>query len=67
MVSARRFRDLKVGTDNTEITDLKQIEVVPRSLQAEELLVREDREAASTVLPRINGAGRLAGSAAPLG
>jgi hypothetical protein len=37
IVSARRFRDLKVGTDDSEITDLKQIEVIPRSTQAEEL------------------------------
>jgi hypothetical protein len=38
MVSARRFRDLQVGADNTEINGLKQIEVIPRIVQVEELL-----------------------------
>jgi DNA recombination protein RmuC len=40
MVSARRFRDLQVGAENTDITGLKQIEVIPRLVQAEELQPR---------------------------
>jgi DNA recombination protein RmuC len=41
MVSARRFRDLKVGTDDSEIAALDQVEVLPRSLQAEELITKQ--------------------------
>jgi DNA recombination protein RmuC len=35
--SARRFRDLNVGVDVKEADDLKQIEALPRDVQAEEL------------------------------
>ncbi len=41
LVSARRFRDLKVGTDDSEIAALEQIEKLPRTLQAEELTVKQ--------------------------
>ena len=41
MVSARRFRDLKAGADDSEIAVLNQIETVPRSLQAEDLLLKQ--------------------------
>jgi DNA recombination protein RmuC len=37
IVSTRRFRDLKVGTADSEILPLKQIEVIPRMIQVEEL------------------------------
>lgn len=37
IVSARRFRDLKVGAEDAEITALRQIEVIPRTPQGEEL------------------------------
>jgi DNA recombination protein RmuC len=42
MVSARRFRDLKVQTEDSEIPLLEQIDRVPRSLQAEELISPPD-------------------------
>jgi DNA recombination protein RmuC len=41
VVSARRFRDLRVSTDSSDIPLLKQIEIHPRSLQTEELLSKE--------------------------
>jgi len=41
LVSARRFRDLKVGTDDSEIGVPEQIEKLPRALQAEELAVKK--------------------------
>jgi DNA recombination protein RmuC len=37
IVSTRRFRDLKVGACDSEIVPLKQIEVIPRIVQLEEL------------------------------
>ena len=37
MVSTRRFKDLKVGACDSEIVPLKQIEVIPRIVQVEEL------------------------------
>jgi DNA recombination protein RmuC len=36
LVSARKFRDLKVVADDTELPELKQIESVPKALQAPE-------------------------------
>ena len=38
LVSARRFRDLKVGTDDRDIADVAQVDVIPRLPQAEELI-----------------------------
>jgi DNA recombination protein RmuC len=38
LVSARRFRDLKAAPEDTEIVALEPIEVLPRGLQAPELL-----------------------------
>jgi DNA recombination protein RmuC len=38
IVSARRFRELKVSAEGREMVDLKQIEVIPRTPQAGELL-----------------------------
>jgi len=53
VVSARRFRDLRVSADSSDIPLLKQIEIHPRSLQTEELLSKE----APVVLPMaFNGA-----------
>lgn len=40
LVSARRFNDLKAVPDGSEITEVPQIEVLPRTLQAPELLVQ---------------------------
>jgi DNA recombination protein RmuC len=37
IVSTRRFKDLKVGACDSEIVPLKQIEVIPRIAQVEEL------------------------------
>ena len=37
IVSTRRFKDLKVGACDSEIVPLKQIEVIPRIVQVEEL------------------------------
>jgi DNA recombination protein RmuC len=37
IVSTRRFKDLKVGACDSEIVPLKQIEVIPRIVQLEEL------------------------------
>jgi DNA recombination protein RmuC len=51
MVSARRFRDLKVTADSTDIGSLKQIDVHPRSVQAIELLPGPQREP----VPLFNG------------
>ena len=36
LVSARKFRDLKVVADDTELPQLKQVEALPRALQAPE-------------------------------
>jgi DNA recombination protein RmuC len=38
IVSSRRFKDLKVGACDSEILPLKQIEVIPRIVQVEELI-----------------------------
>ena len=38
LVSARRFRDLKVSSDVVEIRPSKQVEVLPRLLQVEEMV-----------------------------
>jgi len=38
IVSTRRFKDLKVGACDSEIVPLKQIEVMPRVVQVEELI-----------------------------
>lgn len=43
--SARRLRDLKVSADDAEISDLKQVEKLPRVLQAEEFVSSGDNEA----------------------
>ncbi|MBI5107126.1 MAG: DNA recombination protein RmuC [Rhodocyclales bacterium] len=37
LVSARKFRDLKVASEDKEIRDLNPVEVVPRAVQAPEL------------------------------
>jgi DNA recombination protein RmuC len=52
IVSARRFRDLKVGAEDSEISTLKQIEVIPRTPQAEEFAPPRLPPAAA---PRLNG------------
>jgi DNA recombination protein RmuC len=43
LVSARKFRDLKVAAEDKEIADLAPVEVLPREPQAPELLPRDDR------------------------
>ncbi|MCK9382018.1 MAG: DNA recombination protein RmuC [Sulfuritalea sp.] len=43
LVSARKFRDLKVAGEDKEIADLNPVEVLPREPQAPELLARDDR------------------------
>jgi DNA recombination protein RmuC len=43
LVSARRFKELKVAGEDKEIADLAQVEVRPRQIQAAELLQASDR------------------------
>jgi DNA recombination protein RmuC len=43
LVSARKFRDLKVAGDDKEIADLNPVEALPRDVQAPELLAKDDR------------------------
>jgi len=43
LVSARKFRDLKVATEDKEIADLNPVEALPREVQAAELLTKDDR------------------------
>ncbi len=42
LVSARKFRDLKVTPEGKELREMVGIEVAPRGLQAPEMLVREE-------------------------
>jgi DNA recombination protein RmuC len=37
LVSARKFRDLKVASEDKEIRDLNPVEALPRAVQAPEL------------------------------
>jgi DNA recombination protein RmuC len=41
LVSARKFRELKVASEDKEIGDLNPVEVLPREVQAQELLPGE--------------------------
>ena len=41
LVSARKFRDLKVGSEDKEIRDLNPVEALPRDVQAAELLAKD--------------------------
>ena len=41
LVSARKFRDLKVAGEDKEIADLNPVEALPRDLQAPELLEKD--------------------------
>jgi DNA recombination protein RmuC len=41
LVSARKFRDLKVAGDDKEIADLNPVEALPRDVQAPELLAKD--------------------------
>jgi len=43
LVSARKFRDLKVAGDDKEIRDLNPVESLPRDVQAPELLAGDGR------------------------
>ncbi|MDP2134521.1 MAG: DNA recombination protein RmuC, partial [Sulfuritalea sp.] len=43
LVSARKFRDLKVAGDDKEIRDLNPVEALPREPQSPELLAKDDR------------------------
>ncbi|MCX7154914.1 MAG: DNA recombination protein RmuC [Rhodocyclales bacterium] len=43
LVSARKFRDLKVAPEDKEIRDLNPVEALPRDVQAPELLAKDDR------------------------
>jgi DNA recombination protein RmuC len=43
LVSARKFRDLKVAGEDREIRDLNPVEALPREVQAPELLGKDDR------------------------
>ncbi|MDK9712775.1 MAG: DNA recombination protein RmuC [Sulfuritalea sp.] len=43
LVSARKFRDLKVAGEDKEIADLNPVEALPRDVQAPELLGKDDR------------------------
>ena len=38
LVTARKFRDLKVAPEGKEIRDLCPVELLPRELQAEEFI-----------------------------
>ena len=52
LVSARKFRDLKVsgaGGDDKELPDLNPVESLPRHAQAPELLVGDSMDSAETV------------------
>ena len=54
LVSARKFRDLKVsgaGGEDKELPDMAQVEVLPRTIQAQELLP----STLSTELPPMDG------------
>lgn len=42
LVSARKFRDLKVAGDEKEIRDLNPVEALPRETQAAELMVKDE-------------------------
>ncbi len=42
LVSARKFRDLKVTSEDKEIRDLNPVEVLPRDAQAPELLTKDE-------------------------
>lgn len=42
LVSARKFRDLKVGSEDKEIRDLNPVEAMPRQAQAPELLAKDE-------------------------
>ena len=54
MVSARRFRDLKVAADSNDIGVVKQIEIHPRELQSEELGARKGSTADILALSKTN-------------
>lgn len=41
LVSARKFRDLKVASEDKEIADLNPVEALPREVQAPELLEKD--------------------------
>jgi DNA recombination protein RmuC len=43
LVSARKFRDLKVAGEDKDIADLNPVEALPRDVQAPELLGNNDR------------------------
>ena len=43
LVSARKFRDLKVGSEDKEIRDLNPVEALPRQAQAPELMDGDGR------------------------
>ncbi|MCF8178344.1 MAG: DNA recombination protein RmuC [Sulfuritalea sp.] len=42
LVSARKFRDLKVAGEDREIADLNPVEALPREVQATELLAKDE-------------------------
>jgi DNA recombination protein RmuC len=42
LVSARKFRDLKVASEDKEIRDLNPVESLPREIQAPELLAKDE-------------------------
>jgi DNA recombination protein RmuC len=42
LVSARKFRDLKVASEDKEIRDLNPVEALPREIQAPELLAKDE-------------------------
>jgi len=42
LVSARKFRDLKVASEDKEIRDLNPVESLPREIQAPELLANDE-------------------------
>ncbi|MCF8178207.1 MAG: DNA recombination protein RmuC [Sulfuritalea sp.] len=42
LVSARKFRDLKVASEDKDIRDLNPVESLPRDVQAPELLVKDE-------------------------
>lgn len=54
MVSARRFQELKVGTDDAEIAAAPPIGVIPRVIQAEELVPKQ----LAASITGLNGANR---------
>jgi hypothetical protein len=51
LVSARKFRELKVAGDDKDIRDLNPVEALPRAVQAPELLAPESAPVPDRLTP----------------